>query len=253
MPDDFANVYADRDRAESYARLEYPGTYFLAFRDLPGIIREHAHGRSALDFGCGTGRSTRFLRDLGFDTLGIDIAEAMLAQARARDPEGEYRLVPAGAPPTLSDSAFDLVLAAFTFDNIPDDATKVGIFRALAGALTPRGRVIIIVSTPEIYWHEWASFSTRDFPENQKAASGDLVRIVMLDVPDRRPVEDIVCTDASYRSVFEQSGLTVIDLRQPLGRPDEAQPWVSETTVAPWSIYVLGRSAPDRREQSARQ
>ncbi len=250
MADEFANVYADRARAESYARLEYPGTYYLAFRDLPEIIRAHVQGASALDFGCGTGRSTRFLRDLGFQTVGIDIAGAMLAQARARDPEGAYRLVSADVPPVLPAGAFDLVLAAFTFDNIPSDATKTGLFRALAASLTPRGRIIIIVSTPEIYWHEWASFSTRDFPENRGATSGDLVRIVMLDVPDRRPVEDIVCTDASYREVFAQAGLAVLESRQPLGRADEPQPWVSETRVAPWSIYVLGRPATDQPKES---
>jgi hypothetical protein len=132
----------------------------------------------------------------------------------------------------------------------PERVGKTGLFRALAASLTPRGRIIIIVSTPEIYWHEWASFSTRDFPENRGATSGDLVRIVMLDVPDRRPVEDIVCTDASYREVFAQAGLAVLESRQPLGRADEPQPWVSETRVAPWSIYVLGRSAVDPPRQS---
>jgi SAM-dependent methyltransferase len=242
MTHDFANVYADPARAESYARLYYPGTYWLAFRDLPGILREQFRGRRALDFGCGTGRSTRFLRDLGYDTVGIDIAEPMLAQARARDPEGTYRLVAGDGPPVLADAAYDLVLAAFTFDNVPTAGTKAGIFRALRSSLAPEGRIVIIVSSPAIYLHEWASFSTRDFPENHAAGSGDLVRIVMLDVPDRRPVEDILCSDATYREILDQAGLAVIGAHHPLGLPDEPHPWVSETTVAPWTIYVLGRA-----------
>lgn len=61
--------------------------YHLAFRDLPALLQEHAHGRRALDFGCGTGRSTRFLQHLGYDTLGVDIAPEMLAIARQRQPE----------------------------------------------------------------------------------------------------------------------------------------------------------------------
>ncbi len=88
MSDEFTNVYGDTARAEAYAGLEYPGTYYLAFRDLPTIIRDHVRGDRALDFGCGTGRSTRFVRDLGFHTVGIDISEPMLAQARERDPHG---------------------------------------------------------------------------------------------------------------------------------------------------------------------
>ena len=43
-------------------------------------------GRIALDFGCGTGRSTRFLRDLSFHVLGVDIAAEMLERARCQDP-----------------------------------------------------------------------------------------------------------------------------------------------------------------------
>jgi hypothetical protein len=66
---DFVNVYDDRQRAESYADLEFPGTYYLAYRDVPAILREHVIGGNALDFGCGTGRSTRFLCNLGFRAI----------------------------------------------------------------------------------------------------------------------------------------------------------------------------------------
>ena len=58
------NLYEDARRTQAYARLEFPGTYYLAYRDLPAILIEHVKGRKALDFGCGAGRSTRFLRKL---------------------------------------------------------------------------------------------------------------------------------------------------------------------------------------------
>ena len=59
------NSYEDAKRVEAYAKLEFPGTYYLAYRDLPGIIFEHVKGRKSLDFGCGAGRSTRFLQKIG--------------------------------------------------------------------------------------------------------------------------------------------------------------------------------------------
>lgn len=116
---EFSNVYEDARRAAAYATLEFPGTYYLAYRDLPEIIRAHVRGTKALDFGCGTGRSTRFLKRLGFDAIGVDIAEDMLKLARGRDPMGDYRLVEKDGVGELSRGAFDLVLSAFTFDNIP--------------------------------------------------------------------------------------------------------------------------------------
>ncbi len=243
MADPFFNVYADPTRADAYAALEFPGTYYLAYRDLPAIIAGAVTGRSAVDFGCGAGRSTRFLQGLGFETVGLDISEQMLVQARRRDPAGDYRLVTEEGSSGLPAGSQDLVLAAFTFDNIPTLEQKVAHFRDLGALLGPGGRIVAVVSAPEIYWHEWASFSTRDFPENRAARSGDPVRIVMLDVPDRRPVEDVLCTDATYREAFREAGLEALEVHRPLGLPAEPMAWVSETMIAPWTVYVLGRAA----------
>lgn len=62
----------------------------------------------------------------------------------------------------------------------------------------------------------------------------------MPDVGDRRPVEDVLWTDEGYRDVHREVGLTVLDTAQPLGRATERIPWVSEITVTPWTIHVLG-------------
>jgi SAM-dependent methyltransferase len=235
----FRNVYGDRARADAYARLEFQNTYYLAYRDLPAIIRGCASGRRAVDFGCGAGRSTRFLRGLGFEVTGVDIAVEMLERARAADPGGDYRLIPDGDVGVLERGAWDLVLSVFTFDNVPTIAKKAALLTGLRGLLAPDGRLVSLVSSPEIYVNEWASFSTKDFPENRAARDGDTVRIVMLDVEDRRPVEDVVCGDACYRELYARAGLAVLEVHRPLGREDEPYPWVSETRIAPWVIYVL--------------
>ena len=241
MSEDFKNVYDDARRAEAYAQLEFPGTYHLAFRDLRALIAAQVRGRRALDFGCGTGRSTRFLSGLGFTAVGIDIAEPMLALARAADPAGDYRLVSAAGLADFPAASPDLVLSAFTFDNIPDRAEKVSLFQGLRRLLAPGGRIVSIVSSPDIYLNEWTSFSTKDYPENRSARSGERVRIVMLDVPDRRPVEDVVCFDADYLEIYRESALAVHEVLRPLAHGDEPWSWVSETRLAPWVIYALGR------------
>jgi SAM-dependent methyltransferase len=236
---DFSNVYADRQRAESYAKLEFPGTYYLAFRDLPAIIGSVASGATALDFGCGAGRSTRFLRRLGFDVEGVDISAEMLALAREADPEGTYRLVADGEPNAVGERSFDLVLSAFTFDNVPSWENKERLFRMIGASLRDGGCFLNLVSSPELYVHEWASFSTNAFAANAAAKTGDVVRTVMLDVADGRPVEDIFWTDADYREVYRRAGLAVREVHQPLGSSSDPCTWVNETRIAPWTIYVL--------------
>jgi ubiquinone/menaquinone biosynthesis C-methylase UbiE len=239
----FFNVYDDEARAEAYDRLEFPGTYYLAYRDLPALISKHVRGGKALDFGCGTGRSTRFLREWGFDVVGVDIAEPMLAQARERDPGGEYRLVEDGNLDGLAPATFDLILAAFTFDNIPTMEKKVSLFGSLGRTLNADGCIVNVVSSPEIYVHEWASFSTKDFAGNRAATSGDKVLIVMLDVDDGRPVEDILWTDDAYRETYRRAGLIPVEVLKPLADGTESYDWVSETEVAPWVVYVLRPAA----------
>ena len=238
MTETFSNVYDDAHRARSYAALEFPGTYYLAFRDLPVLLRKHVRGTRALDFGCGAGRSTRFLRALAFDVIGVDVSPAMLEQARGRDPGGDYRLVAEGALAEFGTATLDLVLAAFTFDNIPDQP-KITALRELRRLLAPGGRLVVVVSSAVIYCHEWASFSTQAYPANRGAQDGDSVRIVMLDVPDRRPVVDILCSDTHYHELFEAVGLRVVDALSPLATGAEPTQWVSETTIAPWRIYLL--------------
>jgi hypothetical protein len=116
---------------------------------------------------------------------------------------------------------------------------KVKNFREIRSLLKSEGRIVSLVSSPEIYKHEWASFSTKDFPENRQARSGDRVKIIITAVDDRRPVEDVVWTDDSYKEVYEMAGLELVKTHKPLAREDEPYEWVNETRIAPWVIYAL--------------
>jgi ubiquinone/menaquinone biosynthesis C-methylase UbiE len=254
----FTNCYADLTRADAYDSLEFANTYYLAYRDLPELFEKHVgtHAASnpqgsgsamvggqprALDFGCGTGRSTRFLKRHGFDAVGIDISPDMLARARQNDSEGDYRLVSDGDLSALasSEASFDLVVSMFTFDNIPGEK-KVPLFTQLRRMLKPDGRLISVVSDPQIYYYEWASFSNKGFAEtNRLAKSGERVKIIVTDHHDQRPVEDIVWTHESYCDVYKNSGLMIVEMTKPLATGDEPYQWVNETRLNPWVVYVL--------------
>lgn len=236
-----SNVYDDDGLARAYATLDFPGSYFLAFRDLPEIIAEHVSGRSALDFGCGAGRSTRFLTRLGFDSIGIDISPSMIELARAADPAGRYTLVHGEDYSGFEPGSFDLVFSAFAFDNIAGVERRARILRGLRRLLCAGGRVVLLVCAPEIYVNEWASFSTSDFPQNRRARSGERVLGVITDVDDPRPVVDVLWFHTDYLDLFAASELELFAQHAPLGRAGEPAEWVSEQSIAPFAIYVLSK------------
>jgi len=235
------NPYDDRARAEAYAKLGIVNTYYLAYRDLPELFANYRLSGSALDYGCGTGRSTRFLRDHGFSVIGVDIAEAMIAKAREQDPQGAYRLIAPGDLRDFPDDSFDLVLSEMPFDSIPTMEQKVDTLLEISRVIRPGGLKILVAGSHELYLREWVSWSTGDFPENRLAKSGDPVRVVINDLGDRRVVEDTLWTEDAYRETFQRTPLRLLETRKPtIGPQDQYQcEWISERAHAPFVVFVL--------------
>jgi SAM-dependent methyltransferase len=236
---EFVNAWDNETAASSYSALEFPNTYYLAYRDLPEIISTHVSGNRAVDFGCGTGRSTRFARMLGFDVTGIDVSPHMIKNSLKIDPEGSYMLVSDGNYSHLGEGQFNLILAIFTFDNIPGWKNRANILASIGSLLCFSGKIIMLCSTPELYTHEWASFTTSSFPENKKAKTGDIVHDIILDVEDKTPCDDIFWTGTDYQRLFSMAGLEIEACYKPLGFDHEPYKWVNEKEIAPWIIYVL--------------
>ncbi|MGX9966399.1 class I SAM-dependent methyltransferase [Roseomonas sp. F4] len=108
--------------------------------DAPMLARvDAAPVQLALDVGCGEGRFCRMLRARGISAIGIDPTEALLDEARKRDPEGDYRAGRAEALP-LPDGACDLVVSYLSLIDIPDAATAIA---EMARVLAPGGRLLI--------------------------------------------------------------------------------------------------------------
>lgn len=235
------NVYEGSEYAAGYAGLNWGGTYYLVLRDLPSLLRKFALNGRALDFGCGAGRSTRLLHDLGYDPVGIDVSASMVRQARRLHPDLEFHVIEEGDFSAWPSESFDLVLACFPFDNIAGAARKSGLLRGLGSLLKPEGALLNVVSSVDIYAHEWVSFTTKDFPENRQARNEEVVRIVTRGFDDVPVCEDIRCDDEGYKAIYEVAGLQVLERLQPLARAGDPVDWLSERAVSPWVFWVLGR------------
>jgi ubiquinone/menaquinone biosynthesis C-methylase UbiE len=93
----------------------------------------------ALDAACGTGRHAAHLAALGHRVIGVDATEAMLAIAREKVPEADFRLGRLEALP-VDDQSVDLVTCTLALTHVERLAPVISEF---ARVLRPGGRVVI--------------------------------------------------------------------------------------------------------------
>ena len=68
--------------AEKYEKFwDSPSLCLLIKRDTPIFIKQYIKNGYVLDFGCGPGKSSQFLHQLGFDVIGVDVNINMLKRA----------------------------------------------------------------------------------------------------------------------------------------------------------------------------
>jgi ubiquinone/menaquinone biosynthesis C-methylase UbiE len=106
------------------------------------IVAEYLAGREpgvALDAACGTGRFAEFLAQRGHRVIGVDSSPDMLAHARRRVPEAEFRVAELDALP-LADDSVDVVVCALALEHVPRLDPVLAEF---ARVLRPGGDLVI--------------------------------------------------------------------------------------------------------------
>jgi SAM-dependent methyltransferase len=79
-------------------------------------------GRDVVDIGCGDGAFVRALAKAGANPIGIEVSEAAVERARAKDPGNRYLLGGAEAIP-LPDQAVDVATLMRSLHHVPDPAS----------------------------------------------------------------------------------------------------------------------------------
>jgi len=100
------------------------------------------HYRSIVELGCGTGKNTRLLAEIGDRVHALDFSAGMLAQARAKGfgPTVAFSEADLTQPWPCADGSADLITCNLVLEHIADLAS---IFREAARTLVPEGRLFI--------------------------------------------------------------------------------------------------------------
>ena len=149
--DDLASSY---DEAEDHG-LRSPATRD-AWRALLLDLLPPAPARVA-DLGCGTGTLSLLLAEAGYAVDGVDSSRAMVRRARAKlaGRTGVSIEVGDAAQPTLTASAYDVVLCRHVLWALPSQAEVLARWEAL---LAPGGRLVLVEGS----WHTGAGLTAAE-------------------------------------------------------------------------------------------
>ncbi|MDP3892126.1 DUF480 domain-containing protein, partial [Nocardioides sp.] len=133
--DAVAAVYAD------HLAEELPGLPFETW--LLDRVIAHADGGPVVEAGCGPGHVTAYLADGGADATGIDLSPGMVAEARARFPDGSYQVgdLRRLSRPTTS-SGWAAVLGWYSLIHLAASELPAAV-AALARPLAPGGLLVL--------------------------------------------------------------------------------------------------------------
>ena len=107
-------------------------------------------GARVLDLGIGTGRTTAMLAPCARDYLGIDVSEAMLAQARVNYPGVDLRRMDIREIGALPAGERDYVLGSYAVLDVFDHEERRAVIEAVHGALRKGG--LFVFSFHNLGW-----------------------------------------------------------------------------------------------------
>ncbi|MFE4977524.1 class I SAM-dependent methyltransferase [Kitasatospora sp. NPDC056651] len=219
LPDGGVDV-SELDVAEGYASWSavydsLPNSYIEVEEPvLHGILDTLPVG-TALDAACGTGRQTGALVARGHRTIGVDQSPEMLAKARERAPEAEFRAGHLEDLP-LDDDSVDLAVCSLAMTHLEDLSAGVA---ELARVVRPGGRILVSDLHPFVI-----------------ALQGQCVFVHGAD--GLAFVRNHVHLPGQYLKAFTDAGLRVRGLHEPLfnGRlaPGGYEEFIADAALAAW-------------------
>ncbi|MDS4070353.1 MAG: class I SAM-dependent methyltransferase [Candidatus Competibacter sp.] len=139
---------------DDLAYIHDAGFGHLAMSVVPVIVEElkraGSDGGTVVEFGCGSGVTSRLLHDAGYKVIGFDLSESLILMARKRVPGAVFQLesfVTADIPSCVAVTAIGEVLN-YTFDSANGTVVRAKTFERVYRALAPGGLFVFDTAGP---------------------------------------------------------------------------------------------------------
>ncbi len=195
-------------------------------------------GKTILDYGCGSGTFSRFLRDQGAKVTGVDVSEKMIEVAKENAGDNiSYHCISSGGLEFLRDGLFDHIVTNFVLCTIGNGEEIKSILGEFYRVLKITGSAVILNSN-------WDRSNGREFISFRlqycnNLTPGQRINAIMKSDP---PIifEDYFWPIENYRKFLEEAGFAIAGISEPLANnPDIA--WKDESISPPYYIMTANK------------
>jgi len=216
-----------QENAETYKTLGIEGTtYQPGFDEVRNILGD-LHGKVALDFGTGAGRTARLLHALGAEkVIGVDHNQTMINQAISSHEKG-LEFITVGEKLPFDQDTFDAALAAHVFVEVSTLNEMHQISNEVYRVLKHGAVFVIVANNSQAIGKNYLSFS---YPmPTKQLVSGGKIPCTIKKGEGSFVIDDYYWTENDYKGVLEKAGFTVtMTLPRASG-----EGWLDEANTAP--------------------
>ena len=200
---EIAREYNNQFNPETDWRLGYP----IVTEVLGNII-----GRRVLDLGCGSGKFTRILRDLGAIVTAVDISENAIERARQGDTTNiDYKTIEDDDISFLENDSIDHAITTFVLCTMQNEYQIRDVVKQIYDKLKPNGSFVILEPHPEAPGYEFVSYVSREIPQERKSGTPVKVRLRGMDTS----FYDYWKSKEFYIEVLTGTGFVIAEMREP--------------------------------------
>lgn len=227
-----------QEQAAVYSKLDISPHRFLAYRDFSNLTKGLIVGKKALDLGSGTGASTKYLSNKGFEVTGLDISEAMIAEAKKNYPELNFQHIT--GKEVLGN--FDLVFSSFVMFELSSKEKIIDYLDLAAENLKSDGLFFGVTGSEFLHSRtsNWNCFNV-DYDQNNAPSSGDMVKLSLKE--HELEFVDYFWKEKDYKECFKSSRLELLNTYYPLGLISDPFDWKDETNIPPFVVFIAKKSS----------
>jgi ubiquinone/menaquinone biosynthesis C-methylase UbiE len=220
--------------AKTYSTFGIEGTtYEIGYDCVRKLLHGSIRGKVFLDFGCGAGRSTAFLKELGAGYVyGVDHAQNMIDLAVATNLDGAEFLFIADTIP-LPDESVDGAVSLTVFVEIRTIDAMRRACNEIARVLRSGGPFIMMSINPMAFGHTFRNFG---YPATEQLHSGAITRAILTAPGGQISIDDTYWTEDDYKSALSRAGFTVESIDYP--HPGDSSAWATDEAAVPPFIVI---------------